>query len=103
MNPPARLGLGLAKWDALFITNSFFVLFLLCFFCFGCTVWVFLWLPAGLGLSGLPCGGVLSLGWMCGWSHTRGTWGRLFFPRPAEEVFDRHVSGPKRGLVFVFL
>ena len=34
--------------------------------------------------------GVLSLSRMCGWSHTRGTWGGLFFPKPVEEVFDRH-------------
>ena len=26
-----------------------------------------------------------------------------FFPRPAEEVFDRHSLGSKRGLVFVFI
>ena len=66
-------------------------------------MWVFLLLPAGACLSGLPHGGVLSLGWMCGWSYTRGTWGGLFFPRPVEEAFDRHASGPKRGLVFVFI
>jgi len=29
--------------------------------------------------------------------------GWLVFPRPAEEVFDRHASGPKHGLVFVFI
>ena len=65
-------------------------------------MWVFLLLPAGSCLNCLLYGGVLSLGWMCGWSHTRGTWGGLFFPRPAEEVFDRHSLGSKRGLVFVF-
>jgi len=38
-------------------------------------------------------------GRMCGWSHTRGTWGGLFFPRPVKEVSDAiTLKGCMRGL-----
>ncbi|PUU81911.1 hypothetical protein B9Z19DRAFT_1076025 [Tuber borchii] len=94
LNPPLGYEAGLEKnGKHCLITNSSFVLFLLCFLCSEYTVRVFLLLPAGTRSNYLLYGGVLSLGWMCGWFHTRGTRGGLFFPRPTGEVFDGHTLG----------
>jgi len=81
------------------ITNSSYVLFLLCFLCSEYTVWVFLLLPAGTCLNCLlsKYDGVLSLGWMCGWSYTRGTWGGVFFSLGLRRRFLTDIAQAQNG------